>query len=97
MRTATFIDGQNLYHLAKNAWSSHPSDRYGWPSYDIEKLSTALVQRAFGCGLSQIHFYTGVPSAPIPTPRRHLREEEGVRSVWRCVRGGDGQPLHEHG
>lgn len=61
MRTAAFIDGQNLYHLARNAWSRNPSDQYGWPSYDVEKLSTALVQQAFGCGLSQIHFYTGVP------------------------------------
>lgn len=47
MRTATFIDGQNLYHLAKNAWSSHPSDRYGWPSYDIDSArSESLWMRA---------------------------------------------------
>lgn len=89
MRTATFIDGQNLYHLAKNAWSSHPSDRYGWPSYDIGKLSTALVQRAFGCALSQIHFYTGVPSTG-PWHRCPMAATETALQDAMWPRGGPG-------
>ena len=64
MRTIVFIDGQNLYHLARIAWASRvssPSSPYVWPSYDVEKLATALVLRESGRVLSQIRFYTGVP------------------------------------
>ncbi|HPF32345.1 MAG TPA: NYN domain-containing protein [Candidatus Sabulitectum sp.] len=49
-----FIDGQNLYHQAKEAFS------YFYPNYDVLKLSQ-LVCRAKGFSLSGIHFYTGVP------------------------------------
>ena len=45
MRTIVFIDGQNLYHLARGAWASGPSSHYYWPSYDVEKLACALVSR----------------------------------------------------
>ncbi len=65
MRTIVFIDGQNLYHLAKNAWESHPprrQSRYAWPSYDVEKLASALVAKSPNRTLAQIRFYTGVPS-----------------------------------
>ena len=65
MRTIVFIDGQNLYHLAKNAWESDPPRRnspYAWPSYDVEKLATALVAKSQDRILAQIRFYTGVPS-----------------------------------
>ena len=64
MRTTVFIDGQNLYHLARVAWistTSNPSPPYAWPSYDVEKLANALVSRVPGRTLSQICFYTGVP------------------------------------
>ncbi len=65
MDTIVFIDGQNLYHSAKDAWHGNPMDKassYAWPSYDVEKIADALVSREAGRVLSQIRFYTGVPS-----------------------------------
>ena len=65
MRTIVFIDGQNLYHLAKNAWhsdSSRTRSPYTWPSYDVEKLALALVAQTPGRKLAEIRFYTGVPT-----------------------------------
>ena len=61
MRSIVFIDGQNLYHLARRAWGSGPSSPYAWPSYDVEKLARALVSRTPGRILSETRFYTGVP------------------------------------
>jgi len=63
MRTIVFIDGQNLYHSARQAWSSSgsASSVYTWPSYDVEKLADALVSRISGRALSETRFYTGVP------------------------------------
>lgn len=61
MRTIVFIDGQNLYHLARDAWSSSPP--YSWPSYDVEKLANALTSRISGRTLQQVRFYTGVPNS----------------------------------
>ncbi len=65
MRTLVLIDGQNLYHLALRAWASGPDSPYAWPSYDIEKLSGALVSRTAGRILEQIRFYTGVPDPSV--------------------------------
>ncbi len=65
MDAIVFIDGQNLYHLAKTAWLSgvsHPTPPYAWPSYDVEKLANALVARQAGRTLTEIRFYTGVPN-----------------------------------
>ena len=42
IRTIVFIDGQNLYHLARRAWASGPKSPYGWPSSDVDKLAQAL-------------------------------------------------------
>ncbi len=64
MDTIAFIDGQNLYHLAKTAWLADPSDRsspYAWASYDVAKLANALTAREPGRTLTEIRFYTGVP------------------------------------
>ena len=61
MRTIVFIDGQNLYHLAKNAWVSPGKAVYSRPSYDVRKLSQALVDEETGRTLTEIRFYTGVP------------------------------------
>ena len=61
MRTVVFIDGQNLYHLARRAWSAGSSSTYAWPSYDVEKLAHALVFSVPGRTLVGIRFYTGVP------------------------------------
>lgn len=63
MRTIVFFDGQNLYHGAREAWAPVPhvsGSPYGYPSYDVEKLASALVGRVPGRTLSQIRFYTGV-------------------------------------
>ena len=38
MRTIVFVDGQNLYHLAKTAWFATTvaaPNPYDWPSYDV--------------------------------------------------------------
>lgn len=64
MKTIVAFDGQNLYHLAKNAWApipAVPGSPYGYPSYDVEQLAQALVARLPGRVLGQIRFYTGVP------------------------------------
>lgn len=65
MRTVVFIDGQNLYHGAKEAWApptgTLPTSRYTWPCYDVEKVAKCLVDRVAGRTLSEIRFYTGVP------------------------------------
>ncbi len=62
LRSVVFIDGQNLYHLAKEAWHvPGQSDVYSYPSYDVEKLAAELVNKEPGRALHQIRFYTGVP------------------------------------
>ncbi|MFH0847575.1 MAG: NYN domain-containing protein, partial [Chloroflexota bacterium] len=66
LRTIVFIDGQNLYHGAKEAWRPQPAigpSRYSWPSYDVQILAMTLTSRISGRLLSQIRFYTGVPDA----------------------------------
>ena len=37
-----FIDGQNLYHLARVAWASLPTAdyRFSYPSYDVKRLAS---------------------------------------------------------
>lgn len=63
LKTIVFFDGQNLYHGAKDAWSPRPhvgGSPYGWPSYDVEALAKALVEREPNRILSEIRFYTGV-------------------------------------
>ncbi len=64
MRAIIFIDGQNLHHLARQAWLSNPADKtspYAWPSYDVVKLAAALVAKKSVYTLEQVRFYTGVP------------------------------------
>lgn len=79
MRTLISFDGQNLYHLAKNAWAPVPSvsgSPYGYPSYDVEKLAQTLVARVPGRVLTQIRFYTGVPDP------NHGRKEAFWHGFW---------------
>ena len=70
MRTIVFIDGQNLYHSAKEAWASTyqgpTSNPYSWPSYDVQKLAKALAERVVDRTLVQTRFYTGVPGSEQP-------------------------------
>ena len=55
-RAVSFIDGQNLYRHAKDAFGYHH------PNYDPRKLSDAVCANRgwINCG---VRFYTGVPSA----------------------------------
>jgi len=54
-RAICFFDGQNLYHAARKVFNqSHPS-------YDVLALSRWVCEQ-FGWNLTQIRFYTGVPS-----------------------------------
>ncbi len=53
-RAVTFVDGQNLYRSAEEAFGYH------FPNYDVQKLSKAVCKDK-GWNLTQVRFYTGVP------------------------------------
>jgi len=53
-RTCVFIDGQNLYWAARQAFGYH------YPNYDTLPLAQAVTQSR-GWNLDTIHFYTGLP------------------------------------
>ena len=53
-RAIVFVDGQNLFHAAKEAFG------YFYPNYDILKLSQAVC-REQNWRLERVHFYTGIP------------------------------------
>jgi uncharacterized LabA/DUF88 family protein len=55
-RTIAFVDGQNLFHNARNAFG------YTFPNYDVQKLARTVCA-ARGWTLERVQFYTGVPSA----------------------------------
>ena len=55
-RAVSFIDGQNLYRHAKDAFGHHH------PNYDPRKLADALCAE-HGWANDGVRFYTGVPSA----------------------------------
>ncbi|MDE2786530.1 MAG: NYN domain-containing protein [Chloroflexota bacterium] len=66
MRVVTYIDGQNLYHLAREAWGTDGGildAPYNWPSYDVAKLATALAGLSPDRTLAKVCFYTGVPDS----------------------------------
>lgn len=54
-RAAVFVDGQNLYHAAKDAYN------YTYPNYDVEALARSVCMTQ-GWDLREIRFYTGVPA-----------------------------------
>ncbi|MEW6487972.1 MAG: NYN domain-containing protein [Thermodesulfobacteriota bacterium] len=54
--TVAFVDGQNLFHSAREAFG------YTHPNYDVRALAQAVCQ-AQGWQLDQVRFYTGVPDA----------------------------------
>jgi uncharacterized LabA/DUF88 family protein len=54
-RTIVFIDGQNLFHNARNAFG------YTYPNYEVQKLAEAVCA-GHGWKLLRVQFYTGVPS-----------------------------------
>jgi len=53
-RAVAFIDGQNLFHAAREAFG------YTHPSYDVQRLAERLCGPR-GWQLAQVRFYTGVP------------------------------------
>ena len=53
-RAVTFIDGQNLFHSAREAFG------YTYPNYDVLALSRTLSER-HDWALQQVRFYTGIP------------------------------------
>ena len=55
-RAIAFMDGQNLFHAAREAFG------YVYPNYDAAALAAAVCQ-AQGWALEQVRFYTGVPNA----------------------------------
>lgn len=55
-RTVAFIDGQNLFHAAREAFG------YTYPNYDIRALARVVSERQ-GWNLGQARFYTGIPDA----------------------------------
>ena len=66
MRAVTCIDGQNLYHLAREAWGTNGGaldTPYNWPSYDVAKMAADLVAMSAGRTLAKVCFYTGVPAS----------------------------------
>jgi len=53
-KTFVFVDGQNLYRAAKDAFGYH------YPNYNIKLLSQHVCS-SHGWDLRDIYFYTGVP------------------------------------
>lgn len=54
-RTIAFVDGQNLFYAAKQAFG------YTYPNYDIVCLAS-LICKTNNWQLDQTRFYTGIPS-----------------------------------
>jgi len=55
-RAVVFVDGQNLYHAAREAFG------YTYPNYDVVTLAEQICTRQ-GWKVAQVRFYTGVPDA----------------------------------
>jgi uncharacterized LabA/DUF88 family protein len=55
-RVTAFVDGQNLFHAAREAFG------YTFPNYDPPALARAVCESK-GWSLTQARFYTGVPDA----------------------------------
>jgi len=53
-RVVAFIDGQNLFYAAKEAFG------YSYPNYDVKALAETVCQRK-GWQLAETHFYSGIP------------------------------------
>jgi hypothetical protein len=64
-RVHAFIDGQNLFYAAKDAFG------YTYPNYDPLKLAQAICH-AQGWQLAACRFYTGLPAASRAFASAHL-------------------------
>jgi uncharacterized LabA/DUF88 family protein len=65
IRAAAFVDGQNLFHAAREAFG------YTFPNYDPLALAHAVCN-ARGWTLVSTHFFTGVPDAADNPPWNHF-------------------------
>ena len=54
-RTVAFVDGQNLFHNARNVFG------YTYPNYDVQKLAAGRLRQS-RMDAQRVQFYTGVPS-----------------------------------
>lgn len=54
-RAVVFVDGQNLFHAAKDAFG------YPFPNFDIRLLSQTVCA-AQNWNVAECHFYTGIPT-----------------------------------
>jgi uncharacterized LabA/DUF88 family protein len=85
-RAITFLDGQNLFHAAREAFG------YTYPNYDVAALSQAVCQ-AHTWNLAQIRFYTGIPD-PADNPfwnkfwsaKLAVMGRQGIRVFSRSLR-----------
>lgn len=64
-RAVAFIDGQNLFYAAKNAFG------YGFPNYEVAALAAAVCQSQ-SWNLTQVRFYTGIPDMTDNAPWNHF-------------------------
>lgn len=64
MRAVAFVDGQNLFHAAREAFG------YTYPNYDVSSLAEQVCT-GHGWELTQVRFYTGIPNAG-DNPRWHF-------------------------
>jgi len=82
-RAIAFIDGQNLFHAAREAFG------YSYPNYDLKKLAEAVCE-AQDWRLQQVRFYTGVPNAEDDRFWSHFwsgkLSQMGRQGVWTYVR-----------
>lgn len=63
MRAVAFLDGQNLFHAAREAFG------YTYPNYDVSALAEQVCAGQ-GWELAQVRFYTGIPNSG-DNPRWH--------------------------
>jgi len=64
-RTMVYIDGQNLFNAAKEAFG------YPFPNYNVHDLAETVCE-AHGWSLSGVRFYTGIPDPSIDPDRHHF-------------------------
>jgi len=85
-RTIAFIDGQNLFHMVRDAFGYH------YPNYNPRALSES-VARPMGWQLTEVRFYTGVPDRADNASWSHFwsakllaMSRAGVRTYSRSLR-----------
>jgi uncharacterized LabA/DUF88 family protein len=64
-RAIAYVDGQNLFHSAKEAFG------YPFPNYNIRRLAETIC-RQNNWDLTVVHFYTGIPDPDIDPNRHHF-------------------------